>query len=188
MSAEGTYPLAALSVRYSIRSEPLISGNCQCRTCRSASAAAIVPRLTISSEHFVFSAGRPTEYSSSPQATRTFWGRCGTPLTYWHTSYEGKKIDVTTVSLDDPEAFPPQGHIWRVTNTLSQRDKLVANDNGSADIYPQADSPGKDKEANRLPAPKAKFTVMLRMYWPKDRPVSILDGTWKPPPTRRLDS
>jgi hypothetical protein len=29
-----------------------------------------------------------------------------------HTSsYEGKKIDVTTVSLDDPEAFPPQGHI-----------------------------------------------------------------------------
>jgi hypothetical protein len=72
--------------------------------------------------------------------------------------------------------------------TLSQRDKLVANDDGSVDIYLQADSPGKDKEANWLPAPKAKFSVMLRMYWPKDGPVSILDGTWKPPPIRRLDN
>jgi hypothetical protein len=72
--------------------------------------------------------------------------------------------------------------------TLSQRDKLVANDDGSVDIYLQADSPGKDKEANWLPAPKAKFTVMLRMYWPKDGQVSILDGTWKPPPIRHLDS
>jgi hypothetical protein len=100
------------AVRYSIRSEPLISGTCQCQTCRKASAAAIVPWLTVSSEHFVFTAGGPTEYNSSPQATRTFCGRCGTPLTYRHTSYEGKKIDVTAASLDDPEAFPPQGHIW----------------------------------------------------------------------------
>ena len=66
--------------------------------------------------------------------------------------------------------------------TLSQRDNLVANADGSVDIYLQADSPGKDKEANWLPAPKAKFSVMLRLYWPKDGPVSILDGTWKPPP------
>jgi hypothetical protein len=72
--------------------------------------------------------------------------------------------------------------------TLSQRDKLVANDDGSVDIYLQAESPGKDKEANWLPAPKAKFSVMLRMYWPKDGRVSILDGTWKPAPIRRLDS
>jgi hypothetical protein len=65
--------------------------------------------------------------------------------------------------------------------TLSQRDNLVANADGSVDIYLQADSPGKDKEANWLPAPKAPFSVMLRLYWPKDGPVSILDGTWKPP-------
>ena len=37
---------------------------------------------------------------------------CGTSLTFRHTSYEGKKIDVTTVILDDPEAFPPEGHTW----------------------------------------------------------------------------
>ncbi|SJM35257.1 DUF1254 domain-containing protein [Mesorhizobium delmotii] len=65
--------------------------------------------------------------------------------------------------------------------TISQRDNLVANADGSVDIYLQADSPGKDKEANWLPAPKAKFSVMLRMYIPKEGPVSILDGSWKPP-------
>jgi hypothetical protein len=38
--------------------------------------------------------------------------------------------------------------------TLSQRDELVANADGSVDIFLQAVSPGKDKEANWLPAPK----------------------------------
>ena len=65
--------------------------------------------------------------------------------------------------------------------TLSQRDELMTNADGSVDIYLQADSPGNDKEANWLPAPKGKFSVMLRLYWPKEGPVSILDGSWKPP-------
>ncbi len=65
--------------------------------------------------------------------------------------------------------------------TLSQRNKLIANSDGSVDLYLQADSPGKAKEANWLPAPKAKFIPMLRLYWPKDTPPSIIDGTWKPP-------
>ena len=38
------------AVRYSIRSEPLISGNCQCRSCRRASAAAIVPFVEASAK------------------------------------------------------------------------------------------------------------------------------------------
>ncbi len=100
------------AVRYRIRSKPLISGTCQCRSCRKASAAAIVPWITVNAEDLSFTAGRPVAYNSSPPATRTFCGRCGTPLTFTHTSYEGKTIDVTTVSLDDPEAFPPQGHTW----------------------------------------------------------------------------
>ncbi len=65
--------------------------------------------------------------------------------------------------------------------TLSQRNKFVANADGSVDLYIQADSPGKAKEANWLPAPKDKFIPMLRLYWPKDTPPSLLDGTWKPP-------
>ena len=42
---------------------------------------------------------------------------------------------------------------------LAQRDKLIANPDGSVDLYLQAESPGKDKEANWLPAPKGKFAA-----------------------------
>jgi len=92
--------------------------------------------------------------------------------------------------------FPPVKGFWSVTMydennflaanslnryTLSQRDKFVSNHDGSVDLYLQSDSPGKSNEANWLPAPKGKFGVMLRLYWPKETPPSILDGTWKPP-------
>jgi hypothetical protein len=65
--------------------------------------------------------------------------------------------------------------------TLSARDKLKANDDGSVTLYIQNESPGKDNESNWLPAPKGKFVLMMRMYWPKEKAPSILDGTWKPP-------
>ena len=49
------------------------------------------------------------------------------------------------------------------------------------DLCLHADSPGKAKEPNCLPAPKAKFGLMLRLYWPMDDSPSIIDGTWEPP-------
>ena len=61
----------------------------------------------------------------------------------------------------------------------------VAGEDGSVDIYLQAASPGADKEANWLPAPNGKFSVMLRLYWPKEGPISFLNGSWKPPPIKR---
>ncbi len=96
----------------------------------------------------------------------------------------------------DKGQFPPVKGFWSLTMydennflaanplnryTLSQRDKFVTNRDGSVDLYLQADSPGKATEANWLPAPKGKFSVMLRLYWPKETPPSIIDGTWKPP-------
>jgi hypothetical protein len=65
--------------------------------------------------------------------------------------------------------------------TLSARNKFVTNPDGSIDLYLQSNAPDKVKMANWLPAPKAKFIPMLRLYWPKETPPSILDGTWKPP-------
>ena len=50
---------------------------------------------------------------------------------------------------------------------LAQRDKLITNPDGSVDLYLQADSPGKGKEANWLPAPKGKFQLVMRIYAPK---------------------
>lgn len=68
--------------------------------------------------------------------------------------------------------------------TVSARNNLKLNADGSLDIYIQHESPGKDKEANWLPAPKDKFILMMRLYWPKESPPSIIDGTWKPPAVR----
>jgi hypothetical protein len=96
----------------------------------------------------------------------------------------------------DKGQFPPVKGFWSLTMyddqnflaanplnryALSQRDRVVSNPDGSVDLYFQADSPGKAKEANWLPAPKGKFGIMLRLYWPTETPPSILDGTWKPP-------
>jgi len=65
--------------------------------------------------------------------------------------------------------------------TLSARDKLKATADGSVDLYVQHENPGKNKESNWLPAPSDKFILMLRMYWPKETPPSILDSTWTIP-------
>lgn len=71
--------------------------------------------------------------------------------------------------------------------TVSPRNALKLNDDGSLDIYIQHESPGKDKEANWLPAPSGKFILMLRLYWPKTESPSIIDGTWKPPAVKRVN-
>jgi hypothetical protein len=71
---------------------------------------------------------------------------------------------------------------------LSQRNTFVTNPDGSVDFHIQAESPGKDKEANWLPAPKGKFVLVLRMYGPTTSPPSILDGSWTPPPVRKVPS
>ena len=70
--------------------------------------------------------------------------------------------------------------------TLSQRDQLKFNPDGSVDLYLQADNPGAEKESNWLPAPKDKFVLMLRLYWPKEDPPSILDGIGTRPPYEQL--
>ena len=70
--------------------------------------------------------------------------------------------------------------------TVSQRNKLKANADGSVDLYVQNESPGKGKEENWLPAPKDAFILMMRLYWPKEKPPSILDGTWKIPPVKEV--
>jgi hypothetical protein len=54
------------------------------------------------------------------------------------------------------------------------------------DLYIQNKSPGKDKESNWLPAPKGKFLLMMRLYWPKEKNPPILDGSWALPPVKKV--
>jgi hypothetical protein len=70
--------------------------------------------------------------------------------------------------------------------TLSARNTLKVDPDGTAELVIQASNPGPDKEANWLPAPNGSFVLMLRLYWPKEHPPSIFDGTWKPPAITRV--
>ncbi len=69
---------------------------------------------------------------------------------------------------------------------MSMRTNPKLGEDGSLTIYIQAESPGKDLEANWLPAPKDKFTLMMRLYWPNETPPSIIDGSWKIPPVKKV--
>jgi hypothetical protein len=101
----------------------------------------------------------------------------------------------------DKGQMPPVDGFWSLTMyngeyffvdnplnryTVSSRSKFKTNADGSVDLYIQNESPGKDKEANWLPAPKDKFILMLRLYWPKEKTPSIIDGSWKIPPVKQV--
>jgi len=66
---------------------------------------------------------------------------------------------------------------------------LKKNPDGSLTLFIQKDSPGKAKQANWLPAPDGPIYLVMRLYWPKDTPPSILpagEGTWSPPGLKRV--
>ncbi len=115
----------------------------------------------------------------------------------------GKPLDAASryIIHFDKGQLPPVDGFWSLTMyddqyffvpnrlnryTLSARNALKHNADGSVDLYLQATSPGAARESNWLPTPQSgKFIPMLRLYWPKETPPSILDGTWKPPAIQR---
>ena len=97
--------------------------------------------------------------------------------------------------------LPPVNAFWSLTMYELPASLLVANPinrylinspmlpdmkpdaDGGLTIYIQTNSPGKEKEANWLPAPNAPFMLAMRYYLPKP---ALIDGEWKSPPVERL--
>jgi hypothetical protein len=85
-----------------------------------------------------------------------------------------------SVTLYDPQGFQVANPLNRFT--VSSWMPFKYNSDGSLDLYFQHDSPGADKEANWLPAPKGPYNLTMRLYAPK---AEALTGKWNPPPVTR---
>ena len=100
------------AIRYSIVGEPEQALICHCPDCRRATGAQSVAWIFVRQEQFALRYGRPQSFNSSPAVTRTFFGTCGTTLTWMAKSHPGR-VDVTIGSLDHPDQFPPTRAVYR---------------------------------------------------------------------------
>jgi hypothetical protein len=119
------------------------------------------------------------------------------------TDSDGQKLDtgVNRYTLTFPAGqMPPANAFWSVTMYDGKTQLLIENPinrylinspmlpdlkknaDGSLTIRIQKDSPGKEQEANWLPAPNGPPFIVMRLYWPKD---AALNGSWKPPAVQR---
>ena len=115
---------------------------------------------------------------------------------YWQATVDGTgaKLDGTrSYTIHFPAGgLPPVSAFWSITMagsnrlmvanpehkySVSDHSGLVANSDGSTDIYLQPTAPA-GHEANWLPTPRGNFMLWLRAYEPGQ---AVLDGTWQPP-------
>jgi hypothetical protein len=124
------------------------------------------------------SAGQPLD-GSKHRYTLTFAANQFPPVNaFWSiTMYDGK----TQLLIENP--------INRYLINAPMVPGMKKNSDGSLTIYIQKDSPGADKEPNWLPAPNGPIYLVMRLYWPKESPPSILPpgkGTWGPPGVEKV--
>ncbi|MBA3898221.1 MAG: GFA family protein [Sphingomonadaceae bacterium] len=99
------------AVRYRVTGPPNALSLCHCRSCRSAAGAPSLAWAIFPESRFELVAGELATFEPSPGVERGFCARCGTSLSYTRANRPGL-FDVTTASLDDPEAFAPLEEIW----------------------------------------------------------------------------
>jgi hypothetical protein len=86
-----------------------------------------------------------------------------------------------SLTLYDDAGFPCPNALDRYA--VRDRDPLLYGPDRSLEIRIQHAAPRPGLERNWLPAPAGPFNLCLRLHWAKER---ALDGSWTPPPVRRV--
>jgi len=122
--------------------------------------------------YFVDADGQPCDASKNDY-TITFKKDGFPPVTaFWSlTMYDGK----TQLLINNP--------LDRYLVNSPMMEQFVLDEDGSLTFYIQKESPGKELEANWLPAPDGPFYVTMRLYGPQKE---ALEGTWVNPPLVRV--
>jgi hypothetical protein len=83
---------------------------------------------------------------------------------------------------DEPASLLVANPINRYLINSPMLPQLKRDADGGLTLIIQNESPGKDREDNWLPAPKGPFSMIMRLYWPKEE---ALDDKWTRPPLQR---
>jgi hypothetical protein len=84
-----------------------------------------------------------------------------------------------SLTMYTPQYFFYQNPLKKYT--VSARNSLATNADGSTDLYISHAAPAGVPVSNWLPAPAGAYILMLRLYDSKPTPPTILDGSWAPP-------
>jgi hypothetical protein len=99
------------AVRFRAQGEPRFVAHCHCQSCRKQVGGVISTFAGYAAKDVEWIKGRPAVYASSPGVTRSFCGRCGTPLTYESEERPGD-VDLFLGAFDTPEKLPARSHVW----------------------------------------------------------------------------
>ena len=111
------------AIRYDVDGEPQHVALCHCSDCRRSAGAPMVSWAAFTADALTVTQGQPITFNSSGAAMRSFCGTCGTGLFYRNADMLPGIVDIQSVTLDDPEALPPDAHI-QVAERLDWMDDL----------------------------------------------------------------
>lgn len=111
------------AIRYDVDGEPQHVALCHCSDCRRSAGAPMVSWAAFTADALTVTQGQPVTFNSSGAAMRSFCGTCGTGLFYRNADMLPGIVDIQSVTLDDPEALPPEAHI-QVAERLHWMDDL----------------------------------------------------------------
>ncbi|WP_136806765.1 DUF1254 domain-containing protein [Desulfosediminicola flagellatus] len=134
----------------------------------NSAAEAIYPTYIVDAD------GEPLD-ASKQNYTLTFEKDALPPVkAFWSvTMYDGK----TQLFIDNP--------LDRYLLNSPSLEEYVRGEDGSLVFYISKESPGKDLEANWLPAPEGPFYLVMRLYGPEPE---ALSGDWSPPAVKKESS